>query len=123
MKGLLRFTATGNEGRPRVRQGHEHRPADGGAGTRTFLVPDELLSQRRAAAAVFLWPGDASPPTLVLSALPIQVEVAQRLALQRTHLARYVGLQPAAHVPAKRSLLCGDLQPHTGGRRCVSINS
>src|SRR5207249_6634986 len=61
MRRLLLLAAARDEGRTGVVQADEERRDGGRAGARVLPAPDELLHERRAAAAVRAPPRDAGP--------------------------------------------------------------
>src|SRR5207249_6722938 len=65
MRRLLRLRAARDEGRASMVEPDEERRDVGRARARVLLAPDQLLHQRRAAAAVRARPRDAGPAVVV----------------------------------------------------------
>src|SRR5207302_3481434 len=70
MRRLLLLRPARDERRPGVVEPDKERRDIGRARARVLLAPDELLHERRAAAAVFARPRDAGPAAVVHAPLP-----------------------------------------------------
>src|SRR5262249_17828660 len=104
--GLLLLGAAGDEGRAGVIQTDEEGRDIGRAGARVLLVPDELLHEGRAPAAVLARPRDPGPPRLVHPPLPGASGRGAGGARGGPRGARHVRRDPVARFGAER-LLCG----------------
>src|SRR5213594_2122104 len=85
---LLLLRPARDEGRASVVEPDEERRDVGRAGARIFLAPDELLHERRAAAAVRARPRDARPAAVVHAPLPGLVVRGAPAELGRARRAR-----------------------------------
>ena len=110
--GLLLLRAAGDERRAGVVQAHEERRDVGRAGARVLLAPDELLHERRAAAAVRARPRDAGPAAVIHAPLPGLIARGARGELGRARRARQVGLEPGARLGAEGLLGRAEAEVH-----------
>src|SRR5438034_5526290 len=119
MRRLLLLAAARDEGRTGVAQAAEERRDVGRAGARVLLAPDELLHERRAAAAVRPRPRDARPAAVVHAPLPGLVVRGARAELRRARRARHVRLEPGACLGAEGFLGRAEAEVHGAllGRR------
>src|SRR5439155_22919790 len=101
VRRLLLLRPARDEGRAGVVEPDEERRDVGRAGARILLAPDELLHERRAAAAVRARPRDTGPAAVVHAPLPGLVARGARGELGRARRARQVGLEPRARLGAE----------------------
>src|SRR5206468_5889614 len=101
MRRLLLLAAARDERRAGVVEPDEERRDVRRTGARVLLAPDELLHERRAAAAVLARPRDAGPARLVQPPLPGPVVRGAGAELRRARRARHVGLEPGTRLGAE----------------------
>lgn len=80
--------------------------------SRVLLVPDQLLHQRQALAAVRLRPGNARPAALPLSVLPSQVVLADACVVAGPGLGRLVLVEPRSDPIAELELVSREVEIH-----------
>src|SRR5216117_936445 len=119
MRRPLPLRPARDERRAGVVEPDEERRDVGRAGARVLLAPDELLHERRAAAAVRARPRDAGPAAVVHAPLPGLVVRGARAELRRARRARHVRLEPGARRGAKGRLGRAEAEVHGAllGRR------
>ena len=115
---LLLVGAEGDEGRPEQALAHEADPA-GRLGPGVLLVPDDLLGDGQAVAAVLLGPADADPALAAEELLPLEaaLEVLVLLARpaeapQRGEVARQMGLEEVPGLGPERLVLVAEPEVH-----------
>ena len=123
----------------RARRRPRRRPVPGAPRADQLLVPDDLLEQREAAAAVFRSPVDAGPAAFELRSLPGLVELAQfgpgvcgrgsrgtfsssqvRASSRKSFSSGSTCSSIAVHVP---SCLAGDGDLRQAGSNCRMVQS
>ena len=113
MKGLLVLVGAGDQGRPTVVDADEAGPDPGSDRPGVFLVPDQLLDRRQAAAPILGRPRNAGPATVVLRSLPRQVELAAVGPVTvGSGVGRHVAAQPGTYFVTERELFLGEVEIH-----------